>query len=92
MEMCEPASMILTRTEALIGRGTNSHTRILAQYGIRDTVLTPNFVKIEMRPPKRDGIPDYNAPFNQWTYYVDQDYLPSWYVHEINIQRVRDAL
>jgi hypothetical protein len=86
--MCQAASCITTKDAVLIGRTTNSHTEILKQHGITDTQQQPDFVKWECVPPDND----YSLPLDQWVYSVDQNYLPDWYVPELDEKRAREKL
>jgi hypothetical protein len=80
--------MILLKDKVLIGKTTNSHSMILEQHNIKDEELKPNFVKVEIVPTNNN----YMLPLEQWVYNIDQDYLPDWYVHEVDELRAREAL
>ena len=90
--MCKPASMVVTKDKVLYGTTSNSHSIIHDQHGLTDDKLPPDHVNVEIVPPEKGGIPQYDAPFDQWEYRVDQDILPDWYVAECDEQRVRNKL
>ena len=86
--MCEAASMVLLKDRVLIGKTTNSHSKILIQNDIEDCNLKPDFVKIEIVPKNMD----YSKPLAEWVYNVDHDYFPDWYIQEVDEKRARLAL
>ncbi len=90
--MCKPASMVVTKDKVLYGTTSNSHSIIHDQHGLTDDKLPPDHVNVEIVPPEKGGIPQYDAPFDEWEYCVDQDILPDWYVAEHDEQRVRKVL
>jgi len=90
--MCRPASFVLTKDKVLWLPGTNSHEEIIEQYKLNDRTNKPDFVRIEIAPPTNNYIPQYDAPLSRWIYKIGQDYLPPWYVPEVDEKRAREEL
>ncbi len=86
--MCSIKSFIITEKEVYWSKETDSHSDLLEINKLSDNELQPNFVKVEITPPSRDVF----APLGEWEYKVDQDYLPDWYVKEIDEARCRVEL
>lgn len=88
--MCYFKSMILLKDSVFIGN-TDSHSDMLDKLGLRDEQpygTPPDFVKIEIIPPHDD----FSVPVDRWRYKVDQDFLPAWYVEEVDRPRCFEAL
>jgi hypothetical protein len=90
--MCEAASGVNTKDKVLWIPQFNSHYKILKHFGITDTEPVPDFVKWECTPPIKNGMPDYNAPLDDWIFRIDQDRLPDWAVPELEEKRARQVL
>jgi hypothetical protein len=74
--MCNPASFVVTKDRVFWSKHTNSHSRIIEEFGLHaDGVGGPNTVSVEIKPP--DG--DYGADPATWRFNTDQDVLPEWY-------------
>ena len=73
--MCKSASFIVTKTKVLYHPLTDSHEDIIKKYKLNDRGMSPDFVRVEVVPPKND----YSLPLDKWEYSVDQDTLPDWY-------------
>jgi hypothetical protein len=71
--MCRPASMIVTRTEILIG-SSDSHRRIAEEHGLVDD---GSWVPIEIYPDDWD----YRRSPSEWRIHTDlpRDLWPEWY-------------
>ena len=86
--MCSPASMIITKNDVLYSVPSNSHEITVRENNLDDSTTQPNFVRIEITPPNND----YSQPLDKWIYSVDQDFLPGWYVKEVDERRARKKL
>ena len=85
--MCKMKSMILTQDKVFCP-DYDSHSDMLVEMGIKDDKQVPHFVKIEITPPSGD----MRRPPEEWEYSVDQDWLPAWYVREVDEPRCRKSL
>ena len=56
--------------------------------GLDHGPMRENFVRVEITPTDDD----LTVPLDEWIYCVDQDYLPDWYVEEVDKKRCFDAL
>ena len=90
--MCEGASFVLKKEKCFWEKKHNSHRLILEANGIEDKKEIPDFVKLEITPPIKNGMLDYFAPFYEWIYKLDQDKFPDWYVPEIYEKIAREML
>ena len=73
--MCEPASFVLTRDKVFWSRKTDSHTEIIAEFGLHeDGARGPNVLKVEITPPGGD----MRKPLAEWIYHIDQDIKREW--------------
>ena len=86
--MCRLKSAIILKDRVYIPNH-NSHSDMLKELDIADTQKNAEklFVRAELTP-KRDVF----DPIDDWTYIVDQDILPDWYVEEYDKQRMIDAV
>jgi len=66
----------------------NSHEDMINETGMEHGPMRENFVRVEITPPDDD----LTVPIDKWEYKVDQDYLPEWYVEEVDKPRCFDAL
>jgi hypothetical protein len=87
--MCHPASFVLTRDSVFWSKTSNSHNAIIREHGLcEDVVYRPTLLRVEISPDNGD----YTRPMSEWTYHIDQDFLPMW-VDKINDEmRVRAAM
>ena len=87
--MCYPASFVLTKDRVFWSMLTDSHTEIVAEFGLHeDGVRGVNLVKIEISP--RDG--NLASDPATWVYKLDQDRAPVWYDAAECERRARAAL
>jgi len=92
--VCTPASFIVTKKEVFWSTKTESHRKIIAEYGLTEENCRGNFqlVPIQLVPPNRD----YSLPLNKWKYSVDylgfSRKLPNWYNKKDVEARCRRAL
>ena len=86
--MCRFKSAIILKDRVYIP-DYNSHSDMLNELGIKDTQKNAEklFVRAELTPKR-----DIFDPIDDWTYIVDQDILPDWYVEEYDKQRMIDAV
>ena len=90
--MCTPMSAVLTKENAYWSKVTESHTDIIEEHKLRETFGGKvQLLCAEITPPKgADGLPDYTAPFEQWTYRVDEAFpRPAWADDERDAARLR---
>ena len=86
--MCVQAAAVLTRTDVHWCE-TDSHTNEIMRLGLRDDgVHSPDFVRVEINPPKQD----FRRPLSEWRFHTDQDIVPDWYEPKSAEAAVRDAL
>jgi hypothetical protein len=87
--MCKLKSAIILKDRVFIP-DYDSHTQMLEELGIEDTLDNAErlFVRAELSP--RDG--DVFSPVDEWGFTVDQDIRPDWFVEEYEKQRMVDAV
>ena len=92
--MCEPASMIVTKTKVFWSKNTESHHEIITEYGLKEKNVRDeyNLVPIEIIPPCND----FTLPLSKWIFNVDhagydRD-LPEWWDAKKAEKRVRVEL
>ena len=85
--MCMFKSMLLLKDKVFCPN-YDSHEAMINETGMEHGPMRENFVRVEITPP--DG--DLTVPIDKWEYKVDQDYLPEWYVEEVDKPRCFDAL
>ena len=87
--MCQMKSGIILKDRIFIP-DYDSHTDMLAELGISDTRQNAErlFIRAELLPP--DG--DVFAPVEEWSFHVDQDILPDWYVEQVDKDRMVAAV
>lgn len=73
--MCNPASMIVTRSRVLWDKDDDSHETIITRHGLDDSECGGDFVRIEIVPLYYC----YRIPVIEWEYRTDQDDVPAWY-------------
>ena len=85
--MCRLKSAIILQDRVYIP-DHDGHSDMLDELGIADTQQNAEklFVRAELTPK------DIFDPVDNWTYIVDQDILPDWYVAEYDKQRMIDAV
>ena len=87
--MCHPASFVVTRDRVYWSMVTDSHTEIIAEYGLHeDGVRGVNVVKVEISPANGQLDSDPAG----WGYKLDQDRVPDWYDAAECERRARVAL
>ena len=78
--MCEPASMIVTKTKVFWSENTDSHSEIVSEFGLKETDARGdvNIIPIEITPPNGN----LKTPLSKWVFKVDfagfQRELPDW--------------
>lgn len=85
--MCCFKSMLLLKDRVFIPC-YDSHEDMIEACGLDHGPMRENFVRVEITPPDDDP----TVPLEEWRYRVDQDYLPNWYVEEVDKKRCFDAL
>ena len=84
--MCMFKSMLLLKDKVFCPN-YDSHEDMINETGMEHGPMRENFVRVEITPPD-----DVTVPIDKWKYKVDQDYLPEWYVEEVDKPRCFDAL
>ena len=93
--MCKLVSMILTKKKVYFLSGNDSHEEIIEKFKLKEYVKNKiNFVRVEITPNKEttDFFDWSEEALSRWTYKVDQDILPDWYVGEYDEKRTREYL
>ncbi len=92
--MCNEASFVLTEENAYWSETSDSHSEIIKEHNLRDTLAGKvQILACEITPPVKDDLRQWTTPLNQWTYRVDESYiLPDWYSAERDEARARAAL
>ena len=85
--MCMFKSMLLLKDKVFCPN-YDSHEDMINETGMEHGPMRENFVRVEITPPDDD----LTVPIDKWKYKVDQDYLPEWYVEEVDKPRCFDAL
>ena len=85
--MCVFKSMLLLKDKVFCPN-YDSHEEMINETGMEHGPMRENYVRVEITPPDDD----LTAPIDKWEYKVDQDYLPEWYVEEVDRPRCFDAL
>ena len=85
--MCMFKSMLLLKDKVFCPN-YDSHEDMMNETGMEHGPMRENFVRVEITPPDDD----LTVPIDKWEYKVDQDYLPEWYVEEVDKPRCFDAL
>ena len=85
--MCMFKSMLLLKDKVFCPN-YDSHEDMINETGMEHGPMRENFVRVEITPP----YDDLTVPIDKWEYKVDQDYLPEWYVEEVDKPRCFDAL
>ena len=85
--MCMFKSMLLLKDKVFCPN-YDSHEEMINETGMEHGPMRENYVRVEITPPDDD----LTAPIDKWEYKVDQDYLPEWYVEEVDRPRCFDAL
>ncbi len=85
--MCMFKSMLLLKDKVFCPN-YDSHEDMINETGMEHGPMRENFVRVEITPP----YDDLTVPIDKWEYKVDQDYLPEWYVEEVDKLRCFDAL
>lgn len=86
--MCKLKSGIILKDSVFVPN-YDSHTNMLEELKIEDTRKNAErlFVRAEFYPNE-----DIFSDVNKWTYHVDQDILPEWYVEEVDKDRFIKAV
>ena len=87
--MCQLKSGIILKDRIYIGEG-DSHTDMLTELGIEDSRKNAEtlFVRAELIPPNDDIFSDINT----WSFNVDQDIRPDWFVEPYEKERMVKAV
>ncbi len=91
--MCKLKSGILFKNSVFVPDDYDSHTQMLEEKGITDTIenmMLGKFVRFEITPPNNDIF----SPFSKWKYNVVQDFLPDWYTEDVEKaeERAKEAI
>ena len=88
--MCNPASMIVTKSHIFWSKSSNRHEDIIAEHQLQELDVRgePTFVRIEISPLDND----LRLPLQEWKYRRDQDIIPDWYDAKIVERRARATL
>jgi len=79
--MCEPASMVVTKTKVYWSKNTESHHEIIKEFNLKEQNVRGEYilVPIEIIPPHKD----FRLPLSKWKFKIDyNDYyrdLPKWW-------------
>ena len=94
--MCKLISMILTKKEVYFLDSGDSHEEIIEKFKLKEynSKKELNFVRVEITPGQEttDFFDWSEEALSRWTYKVDQDILPNWYVAEYDEKRAREYL
>lgn len=88
--MCKYFSAIVTKNKVLWDSEIDSHMELLDRFKIKDDIIVPTFVKVEIVPSfyTIEGF----SNLTKWKFSIDQDILPKW-VNEKDIEyRTREEL
>ena len=89
--MCQPASMIVTKTKVYWSKNTESHHEIIEEFNLKEQDVRGNYtlVPVEIIPPNND----YKLLLSEWNFSVDfvghKRDLPSWWDEKKAEKRVR---
>lgn len=86
--MCNPASFVLTKDRVYWSENSDGHEDIIKEFALSDTAKEPKILRVEISP--KDA--DYSLPLEKWTWKVDQDITPKWYVQAVDEKRTREEL
>ena len=87
--MCKLKSAIILKDRIFIPN-YDSHTQMLEELGIKDTRANAEklFIRAELYPANGDVF----SPVDTWTFKVDQDITPEWYVENYDKERMYKAV
>ena len=85
--MCMFKSMLLLKDKVFCPN-YDSHEDMINETGMEHGPMRENYVRVEITPPDDE----LTVPVDKWEYKVDQDYLPEWYIEEVDRPRCFDAL
>lgn len=85
--MCMFKSMLLLKDKVFCPN-YDSHEDMINETSMEHGPMRENYVRVEITPPDDD----LTVPIDKWEYKVDQDYLPEWYIEEVDRPRCFDAL
>ena len=87
--MCMLKSAIILKNQVYMP-DHNHHTQMLEELEIKDTRQNAEtkFIRAELIPPNGDMF----SPVDTWTFKVDQDIIPDWYVGDYDRNRMIDAV
>jgi hypothetical protein len=86
--MCQFLSVLVTRTDIIWDRDSDSHEALIQQVGLSDGLRGLDAVRATITPPKGwDG-----KKLEGWSYRTDQCEMPDWYSAAEAEQTVRDRL
>jgi len=86
--MCKPASVIVTKDAILWSKTSDKHEDIIEEYGLKDNLLPPDFVRVELSP-ENDLLWTDTA---RWLFNIDQDVFPDWWNAKKAETKVRNAI
>ena len=87
--MCKCASFVLTKDQVFWSKTTDSHEKIIEEFGLSpDGVRGPNVSRVEICPPDNN----LSLPLSKWVYKYDDNQIPDWYVEEDCKSRTFKAL
>ena len=87
--MCRMKSAIILKDRIFIP-DYDSHSQMLEELGIEDSRANAErlFVRAELIPTNNDVF----TPIDTWSFNVDQDILPDWFVKEVDKERMVKAV
>lgn len=85
--MCEFKSAIVLKDRVYVA-DHDHHDEMLTELGISDVRMDPPFVRVELSPVDDNKESDVDG----WMLKVDQDILPDWWVEEVDLPRIKDAI
>ena len=88
--MCRMASFVLTRDNVYWSKLTDSHEKIIKEYGLKEEGLGKKISILRVEVAPENG--DYMLPIDKWVFGYDQDLLPEWADCEKDEARTRAAL
>jgi hypothetical protein len=80
-------SCLATKNKLIAFYGVDNHTTLIEMAGLKDNSATPTFVGLEFTPDN-----PMTLDFTKWSFRVDQDILPDWFVTEEWHQRCIEFL
>ena len=78
--MCKFLSGITVKNgDVYISKNTDSHSKILEEFGVSDKTLPPEFCAWEFTPPIKNKRYDFEVSLDQWIFNIDSRFpTPNW--------------